>query len=197
MCRGRGCLGRRWDVCVAGLCRDRRIDSSRRAAARGCLARPLVNKPRAKSATDRRWRGRQRLLASASGLRGAFHEEAPNALVMSRQLLERIKSNVGAPYLTHAGRCPSLRRRHPIRSRSQSVCGGSDPCPALAEFARGWMVISAAGPPAPGREGCRWWVWTNPRDREIRGRRSERVVACVLRRVLESCAVIVVRSAAS
>ncbi|MHC2364351.1 hypothetical protein ACVIOG_006554 [Rhizobium leguminosarum] len=129
--------------------------------------------------------------------RGAFHEEAPNALVMSRQLLERIKSNVGAPYLTHAGRCPSLRRRHPIRSGSQSVCGGSDPCPALAEFARGWMVISAAGPPAPGREGCRWWVWTNPRDREIRGRRSERVVACALRRVLESCAVIVVRSAAS
>lgn len=34
---------------------------------------------------DRRWRGRHRLLASASGLRGAFQEEAPNALVMSFQ----------------------------------------------------------------------------------------------------------------
>jgi hypothetical protein len=53
------------------------------------------------------------------------------------------------------------------------------------------MVISTAGPPALGREGCRWWVWSNPRDREIRGRRSERVVAGALRRMLESCSVVV------
>lgn len=164
---------------------------------RGCLVRPLVNKPRAKSAT-----------IDDGAVATAYWHLPPVCAAPSRRkrrmpwscrssLLERIKSNVGAPYLAHAGRCPSLRRRHPIRSRSQSVCGGSDPCRALAEFERGWMVISAAGPPAPGREGCRWWVWTNPRDREIRGRRSERVAACALRRVLESCAVIVVRSGAS
>lgn len=106
----------------------------------------------------------------------------------SRQPIRTIKSAVGAPHLTHAGRSLSSRRRHPIRSR---VCGGSDPCRALAEFERGWMVISTAGPPASGREGCRRWVWTKPRDREIRSRRSERVVAGASRRMLESCSVVV------
>jgi hypothetical protein len=64
------------------LRRDRRIAFSRRDA-RGCFVRSLASKPRAKSATDRRWRGRRRLLISAACLRGAFQEEVRKALVMS------------------------------------------------------------------------------------------------------------------
>lgn len=50
ICRGQGGLGRRWVVCAADLCRDRRVANSRRAA-RGCRVRSLASKPCAKSAT--------------------------------------------------------------------------------------------------------------------------------------------------